>query len=130
MRGGVVQSIVALIGGFAIMVFLTIVLTIAEVAMFGVRTGEATPGYLAASLCIPAFAALTGGFSTAALAPNRPRAHTIGVAVMVLAMALSSLRDPHPGRPEWYPAALVLLGPSFAMLGGFLCRPRTRSETR
>lgn len=130
MKRGVVQSIAALIGGFAIMVFLTIALTVAEVAAFGVRTGEPTAEYLAASLLLSAVAAFAGGFATAALAPNRPRAHTTGVAIMVFVAALSSLGNPHPGQPVWYPAALVVLGPSCALLGGFFRRPRAAIAKR
>lgn len=122
----VFRSVVALLGGFAIMVMLVLVLVALAAWATGVGTGEPTPVYLALNLLVSAFAAAAGGYSTAALAPQKPRAHTVGLAVMILVMAASQLGRPQPGQPAWYPAALTVIGPLFALIGGTLRRPRVR----
>jgi len=126
-----VRSIIALVGGFAIMVFLVFLLTIVAAAAFGVTEGGPSTPYVVANLMLSAAAALTGGYATASLAPSRPAAHTIGLAVMILAMALSSLGRPQPGQPEWYPGAIAAIGPLCALAGGGLrlWQRRARSLT-
>jgi hypothetical protein len=113
-----IKSIIALVSGFAIMAFLVFLLTLVAAIVFGVRAGEPTMPFTIASLALSAVAALTGGYATAALAPSRPFAHTIGLTVMILAMALSSLGHPQPGEPHWYPLAIAAIGPLFALAGG------------
>ena len=113
-----VRSIIALVGGFAIMAFLVFVLTIAVAAAFGVTDGAPTTPYIVANLMLSAGSALAGGYATAALAPSRAFAHSIGLSVMVLAMALSTLGHPAAGQPSWYPAAIAAIGPLFALAGG------------
>lgn len=114
----------ALLGGFAIMAMLVLVLTALAAWATGVRALEPTRTYLALNLAASAFAAAAGGYSTAALAPGRPRAHALGLAAMILAMAASQIGHPQPGQPAWYPAALAVIGPLFALAGGMLRRPR------
>ena len=113
-----IRSIIALVGGFAIMVFLVFLLTIVAAAAFGVGDGRPGTAFVIASLMLSAVAAFTGGFATAALAPSRSFAHTFGLAVMVLAMGLSSLGHPQPGQPGWYPTAIAAIGPLLALIGG------------
>ena len=115
-----IRSIIALVGGFAIMVFLVFLLTIVAAAAFGMTDGAPSDSYIVANLVLSAAAALTGGYATASLAPNRPFAHTIGLFVMVLATALSSLSRPQPGHPGWYLAAIAAIGPLFVLAGGGL----------
>lgn len=120
----VFRSVVALLGGFAIMAMLVFVLVALAAWATGARALEPTSTSLALNLAASALAAATGGYSTAALAPWRPRAHTIGLAVMVLAMAASQIGHPQPGQPLWYPAALAVIGPLFTLVGGTLRHPR------
>ena len=124
-----IRSIIALVGGFAIMVFLVLLLSIAAAMAFGVTAGAPNTPYLVANLVLLAAAALTGGFATASLAPVHPFAHTIGLAVMILAMALSSIAHPQPGQPAWYAAATTMIGPLFAVGGGGLRLWQRRRRT-
>ena len=124
-----IRSIIALIGGFAIMVFLVFLLTIAVAAAFGATDGTLGTPYIVASLALSAAAALTGGYATASLAPGRPLAHTIGLVVMVVAMTLSSLGHPQAGLPAWYPVAIAVIEPLFVLAGGGLRLRQRRSRT-
>ena len=123
------RSIIALVGGFAIMAFLVFVLVAVVAWIFPVKIGAPTTLYLVANLVLSALAALAGGYATASLAPGRPRMHAAVLALMVLAMSLSQLASPPPGQPNWYPGALSVIGPLFAQLGGFLRRPRNTATT-
>jgi hypothetical protein len=80
--------------------------------------------FLVLRLAISAFAALAGGFSCAALAPRRPRAHVAGLAAMILVAELSTVLKPPAGQPRWDPAAHAVIVPLFALGGGLLRRPR------
>jgi hypothetical protein len=124
-----VRSIIALVGGFAIMVFLVFLLTIVAAAAFGVTDGAPSMPFTVASLTLSAVAALIGGYATASLAPGRPFVHTIGLSVMILAASLSSLGHPQPGEPAWYPAAIAALGPLLALAGGGLRLWQRRART-
>ena len=107
------------------MAFLVMILVAVAAWVFRPTIGSVSTAYLVSNLSLSALAALTGGYSTAALAPGRPRAHAMVLALMILAMSLSELRHAQPGQPDWYPAALAVIGPLFAMCGGMLRRPRT-----
>jgi hypothetical protein len=124
-----IRSIIALVGGFAIMVFLVFLLTIAVAAALGATDGTLGTPYIVASLVLSAAAALTGGYATASLAPERPFAHTIGLVVMVVAMTLSSLGHALPGQPAWYPAAIAVIEPLFVLAGGSLRLRQRRART-
>lgn len=120
------RSIIALVGGFAIMAFAYVVI-LALAVFVGVRAGPPGTAFLVTNLVVSALSAVAGGYATAVLAPHSPRGHTVGLALMVLAMSLSQLAHPAPGLPRWYPAALAVVGPACALLGGFLRRPRSPS---
>jgi len=121
------RSVIALIGGFAIMTFSVMVLTILAAWAFGVMRGEPTPPYLAASIVLSAFSAAAGGYSTAALAPVRALAHAAGLGVMVLALGVYAALHPQPGQPLWYLVVLAVIGPVFALAGGALATRRKRA---
>jgi hypothetical protein len=123
----VLRSIMALVGGFAIMAFLMIALMVVAAWTLHLSAGTRTQPWFVANLVVSGLAALVGGYSTAALAPNRPRTHVIALAIMILAMSLSQLGHKEPSQlaqPRWYAGALAVIGPLSAMLGGMLRRQR------
>jgi hypothetical protein len=131
----VLRSIMALIGGFAIMAFLTIVLMVVAAWSLHLSVGARTESWFVANVVVSGLAALAGGYSAAALAPNRPRTHAIALAIMILAMSLSQFIQPPqsplpltqlslPAQPRWYAGALTLISPLAAVLGGMLRRQR------
>jgi len=121
------RSIIALVGGFAIMVFGYVVI-LALAVFLDVRAAPPGTAFHVTNLVMSAVSAAGGGYATAVLAPHSPRGHTIGLALMVFAMSLSQLMQPAPGLPRWYPAALTVVGPACAVLGGLLRRPRSTSQ--
>jgi hypothetical protein len=120
----VIKSIVALIGSFAIYVFVLLALTLVAALVFGTPRGAPTIPFLALRLAVAALSALAAGFSCAALAPGRPRAHVAGLAAMILVTHLSAVLKPPAGQPRWDPAAHAVIVPLVALAGGLLRRPR------
>ncbi|HVT40837.1 MAG TPA: hypothetical protein VHE78_17490 [Gemmatimonadaceae bacterium] len=124
----VLRSIIALVGGFAILAFVWVVLVAVVAMVIGARAADQfSPTMIDAKIALFAFAALAGGYATASLAPGRPRLHVIVLAAMVLAMTVSMIASPQPGAPRWFPVALAVMGPICAVLGGAFRRPRSSS---
>ena len=123
----VVRSIIALVGGYAIMVLVLVVVVAIAAWIFHPSRGAPSPPFLLASLVSSGLAALAGGYSTATLAPVRPRAHSFGLGVMILATSISTASHSTPGQPAWSAGAAVVIGPLFAILGGLLRQPRLPS---
>jgi Kef-type K+ transport system membrane component KefB len=122
------RSIIALVGGFAIMAFLMFALVAIAAWIIGARAGDQySPAMLGATIGLFAIAALAGGYATASLAPGRPRLHATVLAAMVLAMTISMISSPQPGAPRWFSVTLALIGPIFAVLGGVFRRQRSSS---
>lgn len=122
-----VRSIIALVGGYAIMVLVLVVLVAIAAWTFRVSRGAPSQPFLFASLVSSGLAAIAGGYSTATLAPVRPRAHAFGLGVMILATSISTVSHSTPGQPAWYAGAVVVIGPLFAFLGGMLRQSRLPS---
>lgn len=114
------RSVIALLAGFAIMTFTVLVATIVAVLAMKLEPGMLTPEYLGVNLAYSIAAAAFGGYSTAALAPDRPSAHALILSVMVLIMGVSNFILPQPGQERWYLIALIVLGPLGALAGGQL----------
>lgn len=108
-----------LVGSFAIYAFTVLVLTVIAAIAFQARAGAPTLPYLVCGLAVAAAASLAGGYSAAALAAVRPGLHAAGVAAMILVAQLSTLLSPPAGIPRWDPAALAVIGPVFALAGGY-----------
>jgi hypothetical protein len=122
------RSIIALVGGFAIMAFLMFALVAIAAWVIGARAGDQySPAMLGANIGLFAIAALAGGYATASLAPGRPRLHAAVLAGMVLAMTVSTIASPPAGAPRWFPVTLAVIGPVFAVLGGVLRRQPSSS---
>lgn len=123
----VVRSIIALVGGYAIMVLVLVVLVAIAAWTLHVSSGAPSQPFLLARLVSSGVAAIAGGYSTATLAPVRPRAHAVGLGVMILATSMSTVSHSTQGQPAWNAVAVVVIGPLFAILGGLLRQPRLPS---
>ena len=122
----VLRSIIALVGGFAILAFVWFVLVAIVALVIGARAADQfSPAMLGAKIALFAFAAVAGGYATASLAPARPRLHATVLAAMVLAMTISMIASPQPGAPRWFSVTLAMIGPTFAVLGGVFRRQRS-----
>lgn len=112
------KSVIALIAGFAIMTFTILVATIVAASVLPFTQGAPTTQFLALNVFYSAAAAAFGGYATASLAPERPSAHVLILAVMVLIMGASSFLAPQPGQERWNLAAVLVLSPICVFLGG------------
>lgn len=124
------RSVVAVLSGFAVTFLLVMVLAAGAALAFGlplmVDASQPAPqpgaGYLAANLLISVVAAVAGGWTTARLSAHSPHVHAIALAAFIALMGSLSLRVPQPGQPDWYPWALVIIGPLGVLAGGMLHR--------
>ncbi|MCC7195890.1 MAG: hypothetical protein IT356_10070 [Gemmatimonadaceae bacterium] len=126
-----IKSVIALLGGFAIMTFSLLIATVIAGVVLGLQPGVLSTQFLATVLTCGVLAAGFGGYSTAALAPNRHFAHVLILAAMVLLMAVSSLLKPQPGQPLWYLATALALQPLSVIAGGgtrVLRKARARTQ--
>jgi hypothetical protein len=121
----VLRSIVALIGGFALMAFALLIATIAVALAMGVTADSVTTSYFQVLVACAALAAAFGGYATASLAPARHAAHAAILATMVLIAQASTALNPPANQPRWYLMTLVVVAPLGALAGGLL-RQRQR----
>lgn len=119
------RSIVALVGGFAIFTFATIVFAVVTTVTVPLAAGLPTTGQLVANLLPWLGAAACGGYAAAALAPRRQRMHVAAFTVMVLVATASQIGKPTARQPAWYPLAITVVGTVGAVAGGLLRRRRT-----
>lgn len=116
------RSAAAVLAGFLLTVALVVVVTFGAAVLLGLPPeGPPTPLYLVLNLLGSAAAGVAGGYLCARAAPRAPAGHVIALAVLVLGLSLPAVfSEPVPGRPEWYPAVLAVLGPASIILGGWL----------
>lgn len=118
------QSIVAVLAAFALMVVIVTVTTVILVRRLRVdpTIGAAGLGaaYLAGNLACSAIAALAGGWVAAALAPGHPVRHGAALALLMALMSLLSMRQQRVRQPRWYPATLLVAMPLIACGGAWL----------
>lgn len=116
------RSAAAVLAGFLLTAALVVVVTFGAAVLLGLPPqGPPTPLYLALNVLGSAAAGVAGGYLCARTAPRAPGGHAMGLALLVLVLSLPAMfSQPVPGRPEWYPAVLAVLGPASIMLGGWL----------
>ncbi len=114
------KTVIALIAGFAIMTFTIVVAAVVTAMLMEPNRFAPTPAFLAIGVAYSSLAAAFGGYATAALAPDRPSAHTAVLAVMVMVYSASNYLTPRAGQEPFHLALLIVLGPAFALAGGKL----------
>lgn len=115
------KSVLAVLGGLVLSGICVMAVTFGAAAVLDAEFGAPTPPYLAVNLGGGAAAAAFGGYLTARLAPRAPRFHALALAAVMLVLALPmAFAPPAVGQPDWYPWAIALLSPLFAMLGAVL----------
>jgi len=123
----VIRSLVALIGGFAIMTFALLFATVIAAYATG-ATAETIPmNFRIMTTAATPFAAAVAGFACATLARARHWEHVVFLAGLVAVMAVSTAITARSGEPAWYLYAPVVLGPLGVLLGGSM---RLRSKAR
>ena len=118
------QSGGAVLAGLAAGAGIVMVLTYAAALVFfgGDLSAPPTTPYLVGNITYSLGAAMLAGWLAGRLAPRRPLAHAVGVALVMLTLSLGSGQESGaaPGVPAWYGPALALLMPFGALMGGWL----------
>ena len=86
--------------------------------------GAMSLSFTVGNLVAYALAAVGGGWLTAWRAPRERMRHVGALAFVLALLALAGVRNPTSGQPDWFPEALVALGPLGALLGGYVCSRR------
>lgn len=115
-----VRSVLAVLGS----------LLVVEAARVGAGTlakevlGGAPWSVLPVNLVYTVAIALLGGWLCGVWAGRKPLLHAAAFAGVILALWLPAVLRPEPGFPSWYGGVIAVLGPAFALVGGWL-RERT-----
>lgn len=118
------QSIVAVLAGFALMVLIVMSTTVLLVRRLKVNPAAGpdalSAAYLAGNLVCSAIAALAGGWLAASLAPGRPLMHGVALAVLMVITTLFSMGQSSARQPSWYPVTLAIAMPLIACGGAWI----------
>lgn len=125
------RVILGSLAGFLTAAVVVVLITFAAATALGVEQGQTSAVYLTINL-VGSFAAAAGGGYLAQQISRREK--IIAPAVMATLMFLLTIGsvagEPAPGQPEWYPFALLVLGPGGALAGGMLAaRSRLRAAS-
>jgi hypothetical protein len=119
----IVQGILALLAGFAVItvpvVVLTVLLTSKAPGWVG-PPGRPRPAYMLVNGLYSFAAAIAGGYVTAWIATENPMAYALALAIAVLGMSAISTLDGRGRQPLRFRIYLIVLAPVGVMLGGLL----------
>jgi hypothetical protein len=113
-----IRSVIAVVGGFAIMAFVMLVLTIVAAVALGAEAGKEPHAYFVAVVGAAMIGAAVGGYATASLAPGRHAAHVTALVVTVVCMQASAAFDAPANQPKWVNLAQIVLAPLAAWAAG------------
>lgn len=115
--GGLIAAVTYWVG--AIITFLSM-----HGIPLGSAGGPATRADVAANLAVAIVASIAAGAVVSRLAPMRPLAHVVALALGLAVLVLWSFTKPTSQWPSWYPAILVLVGAVGTIAGGLLRNER------
>jgi hypothetical protein len=116
-----IHAFLALLGGFATMAILMMVVTalLSRLAPEWVGTeGKPKPGYAFANLGYSFLSAAAGGYVTAWISAANPLIHVLVLGIVVLAMSALSALQSRGKQPIWYALALLAISPLGVLAGG------------
>jgi hypothetical protein len=112
------RSAGAIVGGFATMVVVVMLATLAGVQLPGMLVdGAPTTLWLGVNLAYSLVAAVAGGWVAAALAAHSRWWHGVALATFIALSWLLDGMQPMPGQPQWYPAVITLVGAGGVLIG-------------
>jgi hypothetical protein len=124
------DNALAVLAGFFAIALLTMPATIvAARLMLGTRSREdmmrmtPTPPYLAVNLTFSAVFAAVGGYITATIARSS-MGPVYALAALMFVLGVASAKQNvkmKTSQRRWYSNTLVILGPTFVIIGGLLC---------
>lgn len=131
-RPALVRSVLSVLGGFSVVVVLSIGTDMALIAAglfpdFTKPGSFTTPMLLAATIYRTAFGVI-GGTITAHLAPRRAIKHALILGALGFVVSVAGAVTMWDAGPNWYPIALVVLAIPAAWAGGRL-QSRWRART-
>lgn len=124
------RSVLAILGGFVVMVAIVLVTTAIAVPAMHVAMGHPTRSYLAVNLACSFAAATAGGFLAARIAGRSPFGHGIALALLLVAMSGVSAAQSWGQQPHGYLVALAAGSPLFCILGAWWQAARRRQGAR
>ena len=113
-------SFMAVLVGFIAFWLLLFIASNVAAAIVRPTPGTMTQAYTVSNLAAYALAAAGAGWMTAWRAPRERMRHVGALAFILALLAMAGMRNPVSGQPDWFPQALVALGPLGALLGGYL----------
>jgi hypothetical protein len=128
----VLHSFLAVLGGFAAMAVVVMITTAVAAQLLvpgGMRT-MAAPGtplpsiYLVTNLGCSAVAAFLGGALTARFAGHDPLVHGGALAMLMVLMSVTSMRQARDRQPRWYQVTLMTAMPVIALVGAWIAGGR------
>ncbi|MFV1988894.1 MAG: hypothetical protein ACC682_16600, partial [Gemmatimonadota bacterium] len=126
------RSVAAVIVGFVVLTLGSVAAGRLIVGATGIGPQDTvTMGFLLANLASRAFVAVVAGYLTSRAAPKKPLLHGVALAGMVAflaVVALIGLRAAGTASdPEWYPVAMLFVGPLGVIFGAAIGQRRTSS---
>ena len=119
----VLHAFFALVGGFATISALVVVITalLQKLAPgWAGETGNPGFGYVFVNLGYSFLAAAAGGYVTAWIAQHNPLVHVLALAITVLLLAALSALEQRGKQPVGYMLALVAMTPLGVLAGGIV----------
>ena len=119
----IVRSVIAVVAGYAAMAAVVIALSVLVKKIAPTWVGsERAPNasYVYTNLLYSFGAAMIGGYVAAVIGSHAPLAHACALAVVVFVLSIVSAAQIGDRQPRWYQAALALIGPLGAVLGGWI----------
>ena len=111
------RSVIAVVAGY-------LVFGVSSAILFGVSGQDPhllpTPGFLLCSVAYGTAFAAAGGYLAARLAPRRPLMHTVILAVLLAAGALTAIAVERSAGSIWSQLLVLFLMTPAALLGGYL----------
>ena len=122
----ILRSVAAVIVGFVVLTFGSVLTGQLLLRVFGEESGTAlSAAFIAASLGGRGVITILAGFVTALTAPRAPRLHAGVLAAILVFFSLASIWGLRAAGaetlgPTWYPVVMLVMGPVGVLAGGAL----------
>ena len=113
-----IRSVIAVVGGFAIMAFVMLVLTIVAAVALGAEAGKEPHAYFVAVVGAAMIGAAWRPGASDAVAYPPTAAHVTALVVTVVCMQASAAFDAPANQPKWVNLAQIVLAPLAAWAAG------------
>lgn len=126
-REKIAHSILAVTAGYFVLAILVMALNIVFYALWGMPANGPSTRYMTASLVSGFLFVVVGGYVTARIARRRELRSAYQLVAFCFLTSIFSAVTSFGKQPLWYQIALMVVGPSGAVIGGLL---RARQVSR